>query len=131
MYVIVVFLRGGAGVWGGQMSGDGTMLAESHVAGATCDDNRRVKIGSLSRRCDAASHLLAHPSRRPARSRHSHVQHSAGPTAAQPRLKSWRGPRVGWMPITFLVFLRSFPVSPCCSTHVSLIPFPTLLSVSP
>jgi len=53
MYVGVVLGGSGAGVRGGQMSGDGTMLAESHVAGATCDDNRRVKrvvIATLRRR---------------------------------------------------------------------------------
>jgi len=50
---------------------------------------------------------------------------------AQPRLKSWRGPRVGWMPTPFLFFLCSFSVSPYCFTRVSPIPFPILFFRSP
>jgi len=44
---------------------------------------------------------------------------------AQPRLKSWRGPRVGWMPIPL-----PFPPSPPLPVIASPIPFPTLLSFS-
>ena len=48
----------------------------------------------------------------------------------QPRLRSWRGPHVQWMPIPFLSPLRPFPVSRYCCTPVSPTPFPTLLSFS-
>ena len=49
-----------------------------------------------------------------------------GPAQAQPRLKSWRGPRVdGFLPF----FLRRpSPVSRCCSAHVTRIPFPSVRS---
>jgi len=41
-------------------------------------------------------------------------------TWVKPRLKSWRGPHVGRMPIPFLLFPRPSPVSRYRSIHVSL-----------
>ena len=54
----------------------------------------------------------------------------------QPRLKSWRGPHVGWTSVPFLFFIRPFSVFRYCSTHACFkrsLPtyfFPSLLKFS-
>ena len=51
-------------------------------------------------------------------------------TMSATTVKSCKGSHVGWMSIRFLFLFCPFPVSRCCSTHVSPISFTTLLFFS-